>query len=163
MILMKPIFLFNFFSGFTLYSLSLYHEGAFLLKIMRMRFTRDDNIDKVIPLIFFSSNTSNFFAYFVMKCWLGMGLSENGIFVDSLVLISNISNCVEILGFAYIIRKMYQVSGITIKFLVYSYLSLWFTIMFFISIINPNTYFNVFCNPAALLSKNDMNYIAKQN
>lgn len=128
-----------------------------------MRFVKDDNIDKVVPLIFFSSNASNFFAYFVMKCWLGIGLPEDSIFVDSLIIISNISNCVEIAGFAYIIKKMYQISGITIKFLIYFYLSIWFTVMFFISIANPNTYFNVFCNPAALLSKSDMNYIANRN
>ena len=158
MILIKPIFLFNFISGFMLYLLSLFNESNYLIKIIRLRFVNEENIDNVIPLLFFASNASNFFAYFTIKCWLRLGFSQQSIFVNTLVGISNISNFIEIIAFIYVIRRMYIKNNITFKFVIYTYLSSWFLVMYFLSITSPNTFFDIFFNPISLLSQKELFY-----
>ena len=142
----------NLISGGILYSISIVSEFFLVFRIIFTELNQEKEVDSLISSVFFCSNTSNFFSYFIIKCWLELGFSKSSNFISILIIINNISNFIEISGFFIIVFKMYKKYGSKLKFYFYTYFCVWFAILYFASMINPNGYFNIFFNPMSLVA-----------
>jgi len=142
----------NLISGGILYSISVVSELLFVARIILAKLRKEEEIDNLIAFVFFSSNTSNFFSYFMIKCWLELGFSKSSIIITILIVINNLSNLMEIVGFFAIIFRMYKKHRSKLKFYFYTYFCVWFATLYFASLINPNGYFNIFFNPMSLVA-----------
>ena len=142
----------NLISGGILYSISLVSEFFFIFRIILAELHHEKETDNLIRYLFFCSNTSNFFSYFVIKCWLELGFSKSSNFISTLIIINNISNFIEIAGFFIIVFKMYKKYGFRVKLYFYTHFCIWFAILYLASLMNPSGYFNIFFNPISLVT-----------
>lgn len=151
--IMKSFILINSISAGVLYLISLTTELMFLGKIFIARIRKEDEIGDLIVFLFFSSNSSNILSYFTIKCLLELGFSKDSAIIGTLFWINNLSNFIEILALFVILFKLYKENGPKLKFHLYTYFCVWFGMLYFASIVNPEGYFDILFNPVNLIKK----------